>query len=199
VIKTVLEASGLVEGYGFWTFSDIFEENYFPSVPFHGGFGLMNLHGIAKPAYRAFELLHQLGTEALLVDGSHATVDAWVVRKGHTLTVMLANHALPRHPVKTEQVQIVLRHAPGKCYAYVERIDEAHANPRAAWHEMGEPEYLSASELERLREASRMWKEPLPCERVNENLYLDLSLPPHAVAAITVEFAHEDSDGGSHA
>jgi beta-xylosidase len=35
------------------TFSDIFEENYFPSVPFHGGFGLLNLHGIAKPTYRA--------------------------------------------------------------------------------------------------------------------------------------------------
>ena len=79
--KTVMEANGLVEGYSFWTFSDIFEENYFPSVPFHGGFGLLNLHGIAKPTYRAFELLHQLGDELLLVDGLHETVDAWVVRK----------------------------------------------------------------------------------------------------------------------
>ena len=39
--KTALEASGLADGYSFWTFSDIFEENYFPSVPFHGGFGLL--------------------------------------------------------------------------------------------------------------------------------------------------------------
>ena len=61
VAKTALEASDLVQGYSFWTFSDIFEENYFPSVPFHGGFGLLNLHGIAKPTYRAFELLHKLG------------------------------------------------------------------------------------------------------------------------------------------
>ena len=60
--KTALEASDLVQGYSFWTFSDIFEENYFPSVPFHGGFGLLTLHGIAKPTYRAFELLHKLGT-----------------------------------------------------------------------------------------------------------------------------------------
>jgi Glycosyl hydrolases family 39 len=36
VAKTALEASDLVQGYSFWTFSDIFEENYFPSVPFHG-------------------------------------------------------------------------------------------------------------------------------------------------------------------
>jgi xylan 1,4-beta-xylosidase len=49
IVKTVMEARGLVQGYSYWTFSDIFEENYFPSVPFHGGFGLMNLHGIAEP------------------------------------------------------------------------------------------------------------------------------------------------------
>ena len=41
IVKTVLEANGLVQGYSYWTFSDIFEENYFPSLPFHGGFGLL--------------------------------------------------------------------------------------------------------------------------------------------------------------
>jgi xylan 1,4-beta-xylosidase len=196
--KTVMEASGLVEGYSFWTFSDIFEENYFPSVPFHGGFGLLSLHGIPKPTYRTFELLHHIGNELLLVDGSHETVDAWVVRQGHTLTVLITNHALPRHPIKTEQVQIKLSNAPKKCSAYVERIDEAHANARAMWREMGEPEYLSVPEVERLQEASRVWKEPHPWEYVNESLYLDITLPPHALAAITVEFAPESESGGAH-
>jgi xylan 1,4-beta-xylosidase len=199
IVKTVMEASGLVEGYSFWTFSDIFEENYFPSVPFHGGFGLLNLHGIPKPAYRAFELLHRLGTESMLVDGSHETVDAWVVRKGQTLTVLLANHSLPRHPIKTERVRVVLAHAPGNCHASVERIDETHANARASWREMGEPGYLSATEVERLQEVSRTWKEPQPCERVNDDLRLDITLPPHAVAAITLEFAPEGTDGGARA
>jgi xylan 1,4-beta-xylosidase len=64
IVKTVLEANGLVQGYSYWTFSDIFEENYFPSVPFHGGFGLLNIHGIAKPSYRAFQLLHAFGNGA---------------------------------------------------------------------------------------------------------------------------------------
>lgn len=43
------------------TFSDIFAENYFPSAPFHGGFWLLSLHGVPKPTYRAFELLHDIG------------------------------------------------------------------------------------------------------------------------------------------
>lgn len=62
-----METNDLADGYAFWTFTDIFEENYFPSVPFHGGSGLLNLHGIPKPTYRAYELLHHLGSEMLLV------------------------------------------------------------------------------------------------------------------------------------
>jgi xylan 1,4-beta-xylosidase len=53
-----MEANGLVEAYAFWTFSDIFEEDYFPSQPFHGGFGLLTLHGIPKPSYRAADKPH---------------------------------------------------------------------------------------------------------------------------------------------
>ena len=197
VVKTVMEMSGLVEGYSFWTFSDIFEENYFPSVPFHGGFGLLNLHGIPKPTYRAFELLRRIGDELLVVDGSHETVDAWVMRKGHSLTVLLTNHALPRHPIKAERIEIKLSNAPGRCYAYVERVDETHANARAGWRKMGAPEYLSAAEVGHLQEASRMWKEPHPCECAGDSLHLDIALPPHAVAAITVEFTPEHASGGA--
>ena len=69
VASTILEANGLVDGYSFWTFSDLFEENYFPSKPFHGGFGLLTLHGIPKPSYRAFELFRELGDRQSLVDG----------------------------------------------------------------------------------------------------------------------------------
>jgi xylan 1,4-beta-xylosidase len=60
--RTMLENNGLVDAYSWWTFSDIFSESYFHSQPFHGGFGLLTAHGIAKPSYRAFELLHGLAT-----------------------------------------------------------------------------------------------------------------------------------------
>ena len=188
VAKTVMEMSGLVEAYSFWTFSDIFEENYFPSVPFHGGFGLMNLHGIPKPTYRAYELLHSLGAEQLPVDGSHETVDAWVVRNAHSLTVLLTNHALPRHQIGAEPVHIRLSGAPEPRYAYVERIDHTHANAPVMWREMGQPEYLSAAEVAHLQEASRVQKEPHVWRYEDRTIHLDIALPPHGVAAMTVEF-----------
>ena len=189
VAKTVMEASGLVEGYSFWTFSDIFAENYFPSVPFHGGFGLLNLQGIPKPAYRAFELLHRLGTEQLTVGGMHDTVDAWAVQTNGGVTLLLTNNALPGHPIKKQQVRVRLTQAPQPRVAFLERIDEEHANPKKPWREMGQPEFLNAKEAEQLQAASRIVKEAQSWLYERRAIHLDIELPPYAVAAITVEFA----------
>lgn len=188
IVKTVLETNGLVEAYGFWTISDLFEENYFPSMPFHGGFGLLSLHGIAKPAYRAYQLLHALGTEQLLVDGIHVTVDAWAVRKGDTLTVLLTNHALPRHPIQSEKVTMVICGSAAPLAVSIERIDETHANPRQAWHEMGEPQYLDALALARLTSASCLQSEPLKWKHAQQSLRFELVLPVDGVAAVTIRY-----------
>jgi xylan 1,4-beta-xylosidase len=186
--KIVMEASGLVAGYSFWTFSDIFSENYFPSIPFQGGFGLLNIHGIAKPVYRAFELLHHLGTELLGVKGSHETVNAWVVRKQNDATILLTNHAMPRHPIQTELLNLRITDSPQPRVIHIERIDEDHANPRLLWQAMGEPQYLNALQVDQLKAASCLVKQPQPWTYGQQTVDMSLALPPHAVAAITIEF-----------
>jgi xylan 1,4-beta-xylosidase len=188
-VKTVLEVSGLVEAYSYWTFTDIFEENYFPSVPFHGGFGLLNLHGIPKPVYRAFELLHRLGDAHWPAEGAHDTVDAWAVRRPGGLTVLLTNHALPRQPIAAQTVRVELADAPPPRSVTLERIDDDHANVKGAWLRLGAPEYLGAADVERLEEASRLRPEPHGWEHEEGTLRLAVELPAHAVAALTVEFA----------
>jgi xylan 1,4-beta-xylosidase len=189
VVKSVLEASGLVEAYSFWTFSDIFEENYFPSLPFHGGFGLLSLHGIPKPTYRAFELLHRVGREQLPVEGAHATVDAWAVRDGDALTVLLTNHALPRQPIEGRRVTVEVAEAPAPRAVTLERIDEEHANAKVEWRRMGSPEYLRPADVERLEVASRLTGDAQPWRYEGGTLSVEAYLPPHAVAALTVQLA----------
>jgi xylan 1,4-beta-xylosidase len=187
IIKTVMEANGLVEGYSYWTFSDIFEENYFPSQAFHGGFGLMNLHGIAKPAYRAFELLHSLGTELLPVTGSHATVDAWVVRDGNSATLLLDNFALPRHAIKNETVTVELSGAPKPLAASIRRIDADHANAKRGWLEMGSPEYLDAAAVVALHKASEMTPETQQFHHQDGVTRVEVAIPPFGIAAIRLD------------
>ena len=187
VVKTMLEATGLADGYSFWTFSDIFEENYFPWSPFHGGFGLLNLYGVAKPTYRAFELLHALGTDLIGAwSDQHPTVDAWAIRQPDGIALMLTNHALPRHPIETECVRVRLDGVPPSATATIARIDDAHANAHARWVAIGKPAYPKASQVDDLHDASRVVAEPQPCQHHDDALWLNVSLPPNGVAAITI-------------
>jgi xylan 1,4-beta-xylosidase len=192
IIKTIMEANGLVQGYSYWTFSDIFEENYLPSVPFHGGFGLLNIHGIAKPAYRAFELLRALGTEMMPIDGTHPTVDAWAVRGEGSATVLLTNYALPRHPIAAETIQIKLGNAQPPTQATIRRIDSDHANAKRRWQEMGSPEYLNAATVGELNAVSRCEAESHPFEFRDGALGFDVTLPPLSAAAVTLQFTAGD-------
>lgn len=188
IVKTVMEANGIVQGYSYWTFSDIFEENYFPSMPFQGGFGLLTIHGVAKPAYRAFELLHALDGGLAAVDGKHPTVDCWVVRGENDAAALLTNWALPRHPIATETARVRLSGGPRPTAVAIRRIDADHANPKRLWQEMGSPEYPHAVEIEKLRAASLCNAEDLPWREAVGATDFEIVLPPLSVAAVTLSF-----------
>jgi len=193
IIKTIMEAHGLVEGYSYWTFSDIFEENYFCSDPFHGGFGLMNIYGIPKPAYRAFELLHRAGNEMLKVEGEHETVDVWITRDNdtltirNTLTIFVTNWALPRHDIKTETITIHLGGINSVENAYLERIDDTHANARGAWEAMGKPGSLTPLMVDNLEWKSSLLKEAVDVNTNDNAITITLTILPQATACITLE------------
>lgn len=187
IVKTVLEVRDTVHAYSYWTFSDIFEENYFTSKPFHGGFGLLTIDGIAKPAYRAYELLRRLGDEMLPVAGAHPTLDVWVSRRAKTLAVMVTNGALPHHALTTELVHLALSNIPAIARATVERIDEEHVNPRRAWHAMGEPMRPHPDQIDALAAASRLVAEPAPYHTDGATARFELVMPPQATLLLTVE------------
>src|SRR6185437_166453 len=154
-VNILMSVCRIVDAYSFWTFSDVVDENYMPSRPFQGGFGLLSIEGVPKPAYRAFELLHHLGTDELPVHGTHDTASAWAVRRDTTVTVLLTIHALPRHPISTVLAQLSLTSAPAPRMAYIERVDDDHANAKRAWREMGEPEYPSRLHIQQMEIASQ--------------------------------------------
>ncbi|MFP5405642.1 MAG: GH39 family glycosyl hydrolase [Gammaproteobacteria bacterium] len=187
-VKANMEAIGLVEGYSYWTFSDIFQENYLSSVPFHGGFGMVNIYGVAKPVYRAYQLLRRLGSEQLPVRGEHPTVDVWVARADHRVDVLCTNGALPRHPIAREALRVTLAHAARPACVNVTRIGDDHAHVKKWWAAMGEPRYLSARHLKTLHAASELKPSPLPFEHSGTDLELAFEMPEQAVAMITIDF-----------
>jgi hypothetical protein len=87
-----------------------------------------------------------------------------------------------------QRVSIYLTSAPEPRAVYIERIDETHADTKRAWHEMGEPEYLSAGEVALLDAASRVARKPLDCKYENGIAHLDLELAPHTAPSVAIEF-----------
>lgn len=188
--KTVFDNRALVDGYSFWAFTDIFEENGQPSVAFHGGFGLMTLHGIPKAPYRAFQLLNTLGGQVYDAHLAEGTVDGWAVEKPESKAVqmLLVNHHSLLHPIAEETVQ--LRLTGGSCIgAQVQRIDDTHANALTAWERMGRPEYLTRAQELTLLAASELEREALPYSTDGDGICMELTLPPMGTALVTVFFA----------
>ncbi|NBD24296.1 GH39 family glycosyl hydrolase [Paenibacillus glycinis] len=72
LLSRLSSVQGLASAMSYCEISDVFEEDGPPTGHFHGGFGLMNLQGIRKPAYFAYKYLNQLGDTALACDDRNA-------------------------------------------------------------------------------------------------------------------------------
>ena len=192
IVKTVLDSVNLVKGYSYWTFSDIFEENGMPGTAFHGGFGLLNLQGIPKASYRAFELLHSLGNSLYAKKLSEGTVDIYTVRKSESnaLQFMAVNHNSLFHPIKSESVSVEVTGLPDKASstlpADIERIDKTHANALECWKNMGSPESLSAQQIEKLQASSELTRESFHADACGGTASFSFEIPPMGIALITL-------------
>ena len=111
-----------------------------------------------------------------------------MTRNNAGIRALFVNHALPRHSITPTRVRVQLAHAPEPSGAWLERIDEDHANAKRRWQALGTPEYLDGATVEELHEASRVTRQACPWTCREQHIALELDLPPHAVAALTVEF-----------
>jgi xylan 1,4-beta-xylosidase len=82
ILEKLKQCEGIVDGMSYWAFSDQFEEPGPPQEPFHGGFGLMTVDGLRKPAFFAYQFLGKLYEAQIPVDAPRviATKDGAKVR-----------------------------------------------------------------------------------------------------------------------
>jgi xylan 1,4-beta-xylosidase len=187
VAKTIADNDGLVEGYSFWTFSDLFEERGQFGAPFHGGFGLQTIHGIPKPTYRVFEMLHRLGNERIRVTGgADSTVEILAVKGKARLTILAYNHDIPGADIRTEEVSITLKGFTPSGPASIARIDAQNANPKQKWIDLGSPEYPGSATLTQIEQASRLIPDTLNTQPNAEGCTLRFTIPAHGIAEIRV-------------
>lgn len=190
IAKTILDNMGLVQGYAYWTFSDIFEESGMPSAAFHGGFGLLTLQGVPKAPYRVFQLLHQLGDARYIHEMSDGTIDVYALRKqeSNALQLLCVNHHSLNHKISAEKLSVALNGlGDAKQLDYdVLRIDDDHANALAKWQQLGKPEYVTAAQVDAMKAASALEREDGILKVSGGKGDLKLELAPMATALVTL-------------
>jgi len=190
IAKTCLDNHGLVQGYSYWTFTDIFEEGGMPHTPFHGGFGLLNLQGIPKATYRAFQLLHKLGSELYNHKYSEGTLDIYSVKKPESgcVQILVVNHQSLHQEIAPEEVEIRVDNLPGFVKATVERVDNEHGNALRRWRELGEPDYPSDAIIYDLMASSYTKAEPVAANYDGSSARLSLTVPEQGIALVTIYY-----------
>lgn len=66
ILDKLKQVGDAAQSMSYWVFTDIFEEPGPRFTPFHGGFGLLTIQGINKPAFYAYQYLNKLGGTELL-------------------------------------------------------------------------------------------------------------------------------------
>jgi xylan 1,4-beta-xylosidase len=151
--QVIRQCDGLVTTMGYWTLSDVFEEQGVVKRPFYGGYGLIAVGGIPKASYNAFKLLHLLGAERIRIRSSSALATR---RADGSLAIAVWNYAAPGEVGVSKRTELVIKGLDGPHRLVVHLLDRDHGSPLATWEKIGRPFYPTREEQEQLRAAAEL-------------------------------------------
>jgi len=181
----------------YWVFTDIIEEVGVPPAPFHGGFGLLNMQGIRKPAYFAFEFLNRLGPTEL----RNGDASSWVTRdEAGNIQVLVwdltntagrtANQTAYRKVIEPKakgQAALTISHMPAGDYRCTRwQVGYEKNDAYTAYLKMNAPQQLTRAQEEALRKAAAGEPEAQTDIRIDGTFTQTLSLRENDVILLTL-------------
>ncbi|MCW0484536.1 GH39 family glycosyl hydrolase [Gaoshiqia sediminis] len=169
ILEKIKQIGTAANSMSYWVFTDIFEEAGPRFEPFHGGFGLLNMEGIAKPAFFAYNYMNKLGNTELLNTDSRswackdANGDIQVLLWDFTYTlpdsVNNQDYYIKDLPSKSKgKAKVNLSNIPAGKYALeVYKVGYRVNDAYTGYIDMGKPNQLSqqqVAELKRLNDGS---------------------------------------------
>ena len=196
IVQNFVKTIGMVDMLGFWTFTDIFEEESLGQSVFHGGFGMLTVQGLKKPSYHGFWFLSRLG-DTLLDRGENYIV----TRKEDRIQVLLWNYChyndvyangdptcisqLDRYGAFLEKddetMEICFKNQTGQMRMISYSFDQAHGSVYDSWVKSGAPETPDAEELRILKGKSEL---DAQISHVDASETISVKIKPHGVTLL---------------
>lgn len=201
IVKNVLASLDQVDGFGFWTASDIFEEFNYDKPLFHGGYGLMTKNGIKKAAFYGFEFLSQLGDTIVW-----QSEDGIMTRSGDDYQLLLFNYChyndlyknfdysqisqTKRYDVFKQQVsrnvKLKLKNIKGTYRVERRWVNRSNGSAYDVWERSGAPEDITDQALDFIRAGA----EPgYRCDTIDVDNHWTcaVTLEPHEIQLIKLQ------------
>ena len=164
ILDKLKQVGDAAQSMSYWVFTDIFEEPGPRYTPFHGGFGLLTIQGINKPAFYAYQYLNKLGGTEL----ANADSRSWACKDENGGVQLLFWDFTNTHPGDSThnqkyyiqdlpaqskgEVTVNLSNVPSgnytmEVYKVGYRINDAYT----AYIDMGRPGQLSKQQVEKMK------------------------------------------------
>jgi xylan 1,4-beta-xylosidase len=195
IVKTLSEVSQDVDAMAYWCLSDIYDQVGYGAETFHGNYGLLNLQGLRKPSYHAFQLMNRLGSSRICSDTSRSasseqgTCGAICTTSDNAHQILLYHYdPSPEGLERPETVRIALPVGAKDSGIRVHVIDASHNNIVTLWKRLGSPAYLNGPELATLKAGNIL----APAEGYllknipNGEIFLELELNGSGIALVEI-------------
>lgn len=200
ILNKIKQVGACANSMSYWVFTDIFEEPGPRFTPFHGGFGLLNLQGINKPAFYSYKFMNELGNNELKNDDECS----WVCKDdAGNIQILCWNYAftLPEKindqdyyiqdlPSKSiGNVKINLTNIPkGKYTLEISKVGYRSNDAYSTYLDLGKPSQLTKQQVETIKQknngapflvedvkidSSKSWVKELPL-RENDVYFIQL-------------------------
>jgi xylan 1,4-beta-xylosidase len=197
ILTKLRAAEGSLQGMSYWTYTDIFYESGPPPSPFHGGFGLMNVDGIRKPAWFAYKYLHALRGNAIPT----ADPETWAASDGKHIAAVIWDWVQPEQKLSdrpfytkvrpssaAEPARLAFRHLKTGWYRLtIHRTGFSHNDPQTAYLEMGSPAKLTKRQLVKLQQLTRDLPETRRVVHVKRDGTLAVTIPMRSNDVVLAE------------
>ncbi len=192
IARLLADVSQEADTFAYWCLSDIYDQVGYGREAFFGGYGLLNLNGLRKPAYHAFQLLSLLDHERVAVagDGLDSFCNTIVTASARTAHVLVYAYDHTDEPARSSlnvTVDLPAGAKAGKLY----RIDSIENNVIARWQDMGAPAYLSREQTTELAADNQL--RPCPgavvVEGVENRLRARFTMEAPGVALLEITLA----------
>jgi xylan 1,4-beta-xylosidase len=198
ILEKIKQVGNAAQSMSYWVFTDIFEEPGPRYTPFHGGFGLLTIQGINKPAFYSYQFLNKLGNTELMNEDARS----WVTKNTHgDLQLLLwdftntlpdstnnQNYYIKDLPAKAKgKVKVNLSNIPsGKYKMEIYKIGYRASDAYTSYLDMGKPNQLNKQQVEKLK--SKNNGSPLVTEMitVKNNFSKELELRENDVLFISL-------------